>query len=197
MRITNSKILLLAATVVLLTSCASDRTAAVDTKSLYVEEIEQWLATADVSSWGQQILADHWVTDQEMRESIDRYTSCIAEVGILIDGEYEYSGGTQLIMPLTVNSPPEDFEKVEGHEQECARNFLSSAEIWYQQPRINPQNLDMMQGYLDCYIREGVVPAGTDQETVNSPNWQPPVDKEEAATRCLENPFGIEDLPWE
>lgn len=184
--------------VLILVACNSNSGAEqTDASLLYKVELDAYLQSANTSEWAKQVFSDYWVSDQEMNEAIERYTICIEQEGLRLDGDYSLTEGYTLHFPHAASRDEKEYERLNEYEQKCEKDNIGLIDFYYKHMRFNPHKEDLGQAVFDCALRVGIIDPNMDRETYDSTGWQEASSQHpEDFQRCNDNPFGIEDLPW-
>jgi hypothetical protein len=124
------------------------------------DSIEPWAADFEAalahtdSAYVRQVLDDHLVTADELRESNLKVIECLGDRGIratltpLTDGETE-------VLEEAFQVPDQD--KTGG---ECFSRWSGDIPHLFRQMKLNPGNEDWSDLVAACFVRTGVVPEG-------------------------------------
>ncbi|RLP71852.1 hypothetical protein D9V32_15970 [Mycetocola tolaasinivorans] len=154
-----------------LSACSAEQTAS---SGPYAAQFEQARKGA-VTDFQREVLKDNVITDDEFRETRERYIRCLADAGIKAvanpDGSYDLA------------SAPSAAEEVA--ERRCTDETTGSIEALYNSMRSNPKNEDLSAMIPDCLRAQGVVDAAFTNE-----NWEQFVRAFSTAQNAARNPDG-------
>lgn len=138
-----------------------------------------------------EILADHWVSDEELAQAQDDYRQCLEDWPTPIEVTFQDDG-------TVIGPSPEDPEEQAAFDeftQGCSSRAFDSVDMYHRHLRTNPEGLTYAQAVRRCFDEHEVPDGaglsekefeemlqGPDGETAYEPSTQ-------AGLECLRSPY--------
>lgn len=115
------------------------------------------------AGFARDVIRDGRVTDQERAETVERFRTCLAEVGTNLISFDDQNGSYELSADNSITSE-EGMQASDASDQKCyVDSGLSSVDFVYREMRANPENRDFSEIMVECLKKAQAVPEGYTQ----------------------------------
>jgi len=159
--------------------------------SVYIAQIDTYLASGDASAFEKQVLSDYVITDAEYAQAQQMYVQCMANQGYVVT--FHDNGSSDVTASSTnPNQGPVPQTVSDG----CSQGTIAFIQAMYISLKYNPQNLSAAAGTRQCYEEHGITDgAGLSDDQfaalIADTSYFPSTPQGDL---CLLDPFGFQGL---